>query len=333
MFDLKGKSILFFCPKFFGYEKEIENKLVALGADVDAYDERPRNNFVTKASIRINRRLLKNTIEAYYNSILEETGNKAYDYIFVVNIEAMLPSVLERLRAQQPSAIFILYMWDSLQNKKNTEETLPYFDRIFSFDKSDASQLKGVSFRPLFYIDQYANISKETQQGDVDLCFIGTVHSDRYNLLKVVKNQADTFGLRCYFFQFFPSAALFIYKKISDIKFYDARFNEFHFIPMKTGELKRRISAAKTVLDIQHPAQTGLTMRTIEMIGANKKLITTNADIKSYDFYNENNILVVDRENPKLNLEFFKTPYVALSEEITYKYGLQGWLQDLFQPQ
>jgi hypothetical protein len=330
MFDLKGKSVLFFCPKFFGYELEIANKLSSLGASVDAYDERPRNNFVTKASIRINKALLKRTIEEYYNIILDKTATKVYDYVFIVNIEAMLPAILERLRAQQNKAVFILYMWDSLQNKKRTEATLSYFDRVFSFDKTDAEKLNDVMFRPLFYIDQYARIAKANNKATVDLCFIGTVHSDRYHLLKNLKEQVHQFGFKADFFQFFPSAALFVYKKVTDIKFYKARFREFHFHPLRQLELEKRISAANVILDIQHPSQTGLTIRTIEMIGAQKKLITTNADIVNYDFFDEQNILVIDRQNPILNPDFFKTSYRGLEESILYKYGIEGWLRDLF---
>lgn len=72
-------------------------------------------------------------------------------------------------------------------------------------------------------------------------------------------------------------------------------------------------------------------MRTIEMIGLKKKLITTNKDIVNYDFYNENNILVVDRNNFKLDTDFINKPYQELDERIYKKYSLESWIKTLLE--
>ena len=331
MQQLQGKSILFFCPSFFGYEKEIAEKLRDLGAMVDAYDERPKNNFVMKASIRINKKLVKKAIAAYYGLILKQTAHKTYDYVFVVNIEAMLPAVLEKLKAQQPKAIFILYMWDSLQNKKQTPEILPYFDRAYSFDPTDLTNIPGVKFRPLFFIDQYADLAKQKTEAVNGLSFIGTVHSDRYQLVKEVKKQVAAFNLRTSFFMYFPSPMLFAYKKLIDIKFYQAKYSEFNFHALSQTEIIKRIANTKVVLDIQHPSQTGLTMRSLEMLGAQKKLITTNTAIRNYDFYHEQNIHIIDRQQPVLNQAFFESDYHPVAPDLYFKYSITGWLHDLFE--
>lgn len=331
MEHLEGKSVLFFCPKFFGYEQEIAKKLQEMGATVDAYDERPQNNFLTKASIRINKNLVKTKIEEYYQKILVQTASKKYDYVFVVNIEAMLPTVLTRLRQQQPAAQFILYMWDSLQNKKQTPEILPFFDRVFSFDPTDITKIKGVRFRPLFFIDQYAALPKNQEKPSWGLSFIGTVHSDRYQLIKVLKQQVAAFTLKSYFFMYFPSPLLFAYKKLTDLKFYQARFSEFSFKSLPQPEIIKTIKASMAILDIQHPAQTGLTMRTMEMLGAQKKLVTTNAAIKDYDFYCAQNIFIIDRQQPVLDQAFFESPYQPVAADIYFKYSIEGWLTEIFE--
>jgi hypothetical protein len=71
-------------------------------------------------------------------------------------------------------------------------------------------------------------------------------------------------------------------------------------------------------------------MRTIEVLGANRKLITTNTSISKYDFYNQNNILVVDRYNPKIPEVFFKLPNKELPSEIYSKYSIKDWIKDVF---
>ena len=94
-------------------------------------------------------------------------------------------------------------------------------------------------------------------------------------------------------------------------------------------EISEIENSSGVVLDIQHPRQTGLTMRTIEMIRAEKKIITTNPDVSKYDFYNPNNILIIDRKNPKLDVSFFRTKYQPIPKSIYEKYSLNKWIDDV----
>jgi len=60
----------------------------------------------------------------------------------------------------------------------------------------------------------------------------------------------------------------------------------------------------KTIIDIERPLQKGLTMRTIEMLGTNKKIITTN------------NIFIIDRNNPIIDEIFLKKEYQEIDKNI-----------------
>jgi len=328
---LAGKRILFFAPKFFGYEVAIANKLKELGADVMHFDERPKNNFLTKSLIRIDRNIIKRTITQYYKNILSQTQQQQFDFVFVVNLEAMTPEIVELLRKQQPQARFILYMWDSIKNKKPAQLAFKLFDWCYSFDKNDASTLPNVNFRPLFFIDEFDSKKWNNKTSLLyDLCFIGTVHSDRYNLVKSVNKQADSLGLKTYFYLYFHNKILFFYKKLRDIKFYNARFSEFEFNPISAVDLAQKIKESGAVLDVQHPHQTGLTMRTLEMLGASKKLVTTNTNIVDYDFFNPQNIAVINRDTPKIDASFFKTDFAEVDDNIRERYSIRGWLLEIF---
>ena len=70
-------------------------------------------------------------------------------------------------------------------------------------------------------------------------------------------------------------------------------------------------------------------MRAFEAMGSNKKLITTNHNIKTYDFFREENICVVDRKDPNISVDFFETQYFPPSSELYYKYSLAGWLDEV----
>jgi hypothetical protein len=80
---------------------------------------------------------------------------------------------------------------------------------------------------------------------------------------------------------------------------------------------------------MQHSKQTGLTMRTIETLGAKRKMITTNVNIKKYDFYNSNNILVMDEHNLDEIEQFISHEYEPLNDDVYKKYSLHSWLETI----
>ncbi|MGI9551900.1 MAG: hypothetical protein ACR2MT_11920, partial [Aurantibacter sp.] len=254
-----------------------------------------------------------------------------YDYVLFLNLEAISEKDLLELKKNQPKAIFIMYMWDSVKNKKHTASLLPYFSLKHTFDKDDSvnSAYKAFNFRPLFFLDEYRNLGKGVAK-DVDLLFVGTVHSDRYQLLMKIRKLCEEMGKKIDFFMFFQSKKLFYTRKASDKSFSGARMADFHFTPLPKDQLIKKLESCKVVLDIQHPDQTGLTMRTVEMIGAQKKIITTNHNIKDYDFYDSRNICCIDRNHIELNSSFFETDYETLDSQVYHQYSIDGWLEDVF---
>ena len=58
------------------------------------------------------------------------------------------------------------------------------------------------------------------------------------------------------------------------------------------------------ILDINHPSQSGLTMRTIESLGLSRKVLTTNRDILTYSMIDSTQVSILDRQQPVVNVEF-----------------------------
>lgn len=329
MIDLKDKKILFISPSFFGYEKSILSRLEQAGAHVDYFDERPANSFWTKAFIRLNRKIIVFRINKYYKRIAGAIRDKKYDYVFVINIEAMPHFFLEMLRRQSPEAKFILYMWDSIRNKAHTRAYLHLFDSVFSFDENDCKKIPRIRFRPLFFLNEYKEIASDTCF-EYDLSFVGTAHSDRFALIRKIQGLLQGENLKTYWYLYLQSRKLFFLNKAANPSFRDARPGDFNYKALPKNALIDIIRKSRIILDIQHPNQAGLTMRTIEMLGAARKLITTNPAITRYDFYSPRNILVIDRENPVIPDRFWKTDYQPVDESIYYKYSIDGWLADIF---
>ena len=93
--------------------------------------------------------------------------------------------------------------------------------------------------------------------------------------------------------------------------------------------VNKYIEKSNVLLDIHRENQNGLSFRVFESMGLHKKLITTNSDIKNYDFYNENNILIIDSKNPEIPLEFIKKPYIEIPKNILNNYKISGWFTKL----
>ena len=95
-------------------------------------------------------------------------------------------------------------------------------------------------------------------------------------------------------------------------------------------DINEYLQASQVLLDISRKGQKGLSFRVFESAGLEKKLITTNADIKNYDFYNPNNILVIDEKKPNITLDFFSSEYEKIPESIFKKYTLEQWINEVF---
>lgn len=328
--ELKGKKILFFSVQTFNLEKNIIEKLQELGAIVTYYDERPSNSNFTKGIIRLKRSLYQHKIDDYYKDILEKNSNIQFDYLFVNRGEVITAFFLDEFKKSQTNCKFIFYTWDSIKNHKHPLTILKYFDKKLTFDSEDAKKY-GLEFRPLFFLDFYKNLKENVSQNyKYDLLFLGTAHSDRYRLTNLIVNWCNKNNLISYTYFFIHSRMVFIYKKLFDKSFKEFDFKKMSFKSLSTLEILDLYKNSKVILDINHHGQKGLTMRTFECLGAQKKMITTNKEIMKYKFYNKSNILVIDRFDVKIPKEFFNEEYKKIDSELYKASTIKGWLSSIF---
>ena len=330
--DLNGKTVLLLAPKFFGYEIEIKKELENFGAKVIYFDERPKNDFFTKVFIRLNlKSFISKKIDDYYKNIIEVTKCENVNYLFLVAPETIDLKIIEKIKQNHKNIQIFTYFWDSIKNKRTALNYLHISDKYFSFDSNDIKVDNKIEFLPLFYIKDYENILNEREDILYDICFIGTIHSDRYKIIKQIEDQVRSIGLQTYFYFYSPSKILFFFQKLFKKDFKDIKWEDVSFKSLNKLDVINIIKKSKTIIDIQHPLQTGLTMRTIEMLGANKKILTTNKDIINYDFFIKDNILVLDRNEIEINAEFFDKKYFKIEEGLYKKYSLSNWLKTIFE--
>ncbi len=327
--DINGKKILFFSPAFFKYENIIANKMQEKGAEVDMYDVRSVTSAIERAFLKISPAIFKNKSQKYYDEIIEQNKGKDYDYILIIKCDMTPANILKQFRTEYPNAKLCLYLWDSVDNIPGITKKFKYFDIIHSFDMNDCEKYPELHFRPLFFADQFKKTPKPDKEYKYDICFLGTIHSDRYAIIKQVQNLAEEQGMKSFWFLYLQSKFIYFFYKMTKKEFRNVSETEFSFNKMSTADIAHIVDQSRIILDIQHPKQTGLTMRTIEMFGMNKKLITTNQSIRNYDFFRASNVAVVERENVKLPEDFLKSQYEPLPVDIYEKYSLESWISEV----
>ncbi|MEZ9269375.1 lipopolysaccharide biosynthesis protein, partial [Vibrio splendidus] len=195
---------------------------------------------------------------------------------------------------------------------------------FFTFDPSDAKE-NNIGFLPLFYVKEYDGLDVKPIM--YDFSFVGTAHSERFRSVSNITKGSDAKFL----FFYCPSYMVFLFKKYLKGELQGLKLSDVSFSSMSRTEVVSLVEKTNTIIDICHPDQIGLTMRTIEMLGAEKKIITTNSQVLSYDFYHPNNILYVDgKTSPETINEFVDVPYSPLECELRNKYSINSWIESLF---
>ncbi|MGC6387334.1 hypothetical protein ACMV8I_06645 [Ewingella sp. S1.OA.A_B6] len=325
---------LFICPRFFGYENEISEALHRAGYDVTYFDEKPYNNFFFKVLLRVwkNNFLVKKIINNYFAKLLNSAPEKV-DIIIVLKGESLTENIVKSIRAKYKKTKMVFYAWDSIVNYPQVQDYLYLFDKKYTFDDRDINKFKNLEHLPLFFSPEFSKVNVQESHARVSpkkrIAFLGSVHSDRYVLLgKIYQKYKHTFELD--FVLYFPSIVMllgFIATNIKNVFRY--KLYSFTIHSRSKKEVVCLFKNADAILDIQHPGQSGLTMRTLECLPLQIKMITTNIEIKNYEFYNECNYFFLDRNELTLSSEFFAKEFQPTDPNVINKYSVDYWVKTL----
>lgn len=318
-------NVLLIAPRFYDYDTKIKEEIERQGHTVDIFCEyKERYSVFTKIIARfINKKLRIKNNRNKQKIILEKSIHKRYNIILVIVGRFLTRDFVQNLRTQQSEAKFILYLWDDVKRCESFDDIHTYFDTIYSFDRKNCIDY-GYKFLPLFYTRDFKPvICRKT----ISIYGAFSAHSDRIQIIKKIARQTSD----AYFYIFYLSKMDWLKYLILGKK--ENLNNQIHMSIVSLSESQniQNMQKAKCILDIQHPAQTGLTIRSIESIGCEKKLITTNTDIVNYDFYNPQNIAIIDRDNPLISKDFFDTDYVRLDEKIYRQYSIEQFVKKLLE--
>lgn len=323
------KKMLLIAPVFMGYYEKIIKEAELLGYSVDYVCDAPSNSNISKALGRVNRKLIENSTRRYFkNEVLEKIGGKKYSKVLMVAAMScsLTPDMIKTIRDMNAKAEFAIYQWDGEDNIPFVRNIHCFFDRIYTFDRKDCEKNEKYAFLPLFYTEKYEKVRNSNTPQKYDCLYVGTAHPKKFKEINEMSAALKDVFKSQMIYHYMPSKLKYLYHKILSPEYQGVKLNNFQYSKLNEDELVELYTVSKCILDAPQKGQMGLTMRTIEALGAGRKLITTNSDIINYDFFRKSNILVYE-SNVDFNSDFFIHPYEELPKEIYEKYSLRNWLK------
>ncbi len=211
-----------------------------------------------------------------------------------------------------------IYLWTPI-NKKYKKEVELLKDMnvdIYSFDMEDCKRYKlYYNHQPVSYLNKIKNI---TEKIEYDCYFCGS-DKNRIDEIIRIKNMLMNDNIT------FKIKVLIGKKNLNvNLKDIDLLHKEISY-----DEILNETKKAKCILEIIQEGQSGWTLRTMEALFLDKKLITNNKNIKNFDFYNPSNIFVLDNNYEEIKT-FLNIPYINVSEEIKQRYSFESWIENFF---
>ena len=167
---------------------------------------------------------------------------------------------------------------------------------LWSFDPGDCAAY-GMRYNPQFYIPRSSPAGAVSQ----DVFFVGQ-EKGRGETLARMEEALKGAGCRT--------------------RFWIVGVNSLR---LSYEEILRQVVSSRVIVDCPCQGQSGLTLRPLEALFYQKKLITTSPGIRTQPFYRPDNIFVWGQDDPGRLAEFLARPYDRDAGRCRQDYSLKAW--------
>lgn len=210
----------------------------------------------------------------------------------------MYPDIIRYIRRKNKNCKIIFYYWNFINDYNKSYLYDKNIDEIWSFDLKDCEKYN-LRYNPQLYSK---NVPVNNKDEKTQIIFLGR---DKGRKKQILDLQSECHQMN-----------------IS---------TDFHIIEnekylINYEDYLKMLKDSNTILDIIDNSHTGMTLRCMESLFLEKKLITNNLDIINYDFYDKNNIFVIGKDDLSNLKDFLTTPYKKVKEKIVNYYDYESWL-------
>ena len=213
---------------------------------------------------------------------------------------------IEYLADCNPEARIIVWYWNPVFRCFDPRNLLRKNIEYWSFDKNDCIKYN-LQYNSTFYFDNIKLEKKNKVKNDV--VFIGA-DKGRKSALDVISEDLAKRGLKS-LFHIVPD-------KNSP--------NQQNIKPLAYIDYLKLISESSVILDYLQAGQAGATLRPMESIFFQKKLITNDPNIKQESFYRPANVFILGEDNFENIKDFVDGSYQELTSESIAYFDFSNWL-------
>lgn len=336
---MNGRRVLYIGAPYFNYYRFIRDELANQGYVVTYYNDFPNNSALLKGIAKLRRSSLRSRVHRHITSIIERHRDEPIDLVLVVSSQVLDADDLRALRTAFPQAAFVSYMWDALRVYPQYVPMMSLYDRVYSFDPEDCEDYSELRYLPLFYHHAFDAFEPQTDEAAVDLLNICTVRPNRLEFMQRFLPLLDEQMISVENYLYIHPLQ-YAYNRVAMPGFRANRTMTFRFKPMAQQDVIAAMARTRATIDIPYHLQSGLTMRTIETIGAQRKLVTSNPRVLDEPFYCRENVMllsaeqvapgaVLDAELADEIRQFCRLPFKPLPDDVRQQYGITRWVQTI----
>lgn len=233
----------------------------------------------------------------------EDRGNMCFVFFMDVLLPQYIP-LFEQLRAGYPGCRLVVYLIDLLASRYGALEVPligQYMDLALSYDKQEAERY-GLAYYPTFM--SRLPVPDDPGLDDSDFCFIGAA-KNREEVINKLYACLSGYGYRCDFVVLDESARGRgkLLPGIRTIK-----------KPLSYPAYLAHVKKCRCIVEIQQTAASGYTLRALEALLYQKKLLTSNPSITDYGFYDPDQFLLWSKTMEPSALDAFLSQAVCLDK-------------------
>ncbi len=229
----------------------------------------------------------------------------------IVHISPVALNVCKYINLINPKAKVIAWYWNKVNSNMLPDNIKGECDK-WSFDFLNCKKY-GLRFNHQYYFKSFIinNNNKELW----DIYFIGHDHNRAEEIIKIYDYCCKE-GIHTKFQIVSPEKKSIVPNEIvaeCDIKY---------------DEIRKDIASSKAILEILQNGQSGPTLRTMEAIFFQKRLITNNQYIINEKFYSEDNIFVLGKRPIYELKDFLMKDFAGYDERFIELYDIHSWINN-----
>lgn len=205
------------------------------------------------------------------------------------------------------------------EEEEYLEKIAPYFDKIYSFDKGDCTKYN-INYLPQFLsftLEQYhSNHQQMLSYKTEKVFYVGEFSIERANILTEIHSRLNVLNCMMDFY--------LVSNKAEQTPPFFCKTQKLSYT-----ENLEKTKAASILVEINRPGQTGLTLRALEALFFNKKLITNNRTIKEHEFYSSDRIFIWGEDSIETLAKFIDNSIKPVSPALIEKYMADTMLHTL----